>query len=199
MAQAKAKSNSVVTTQWVANDLLSIHVLGAGDLMFNRTKASEANRDAAERHGWTQRLCDRAAKGAPTRKEGTSDAAWEAAKAAVTQAKFTAIETIIAYYESGDVPWKMSGGSSEGGMLFEALCELYEGKKTASQVKVFLDSRDDSQLKVLRKVPELVEIMNRLRVERMGAVDVGDALGDLDAMGDEGEVDAEISALMTDR
>lgn len=208
MAQAKAKSNSVVTTQW-SGDILSISVLGGqlvggqatdATLMFDRTRASEANRDQAERHGWTQRLCDRAAKGAPTRKPGDTDAAWEAAKQAVTFAKYQAIEVIIAYYESGDVPWKMSGGS-EGGMLFEALCELYEGKKTVEQVRKFLDTRTDEQLKVLRKVPELVEIMNRLRVERSGAVDTASVLGDLDAMGDKGEpsVDEEISALMTDQ
>jgi hypothetical protein len=208
MAQAKAKSNSVVTTQW-SGDILSISVLGGqlvggqatdATLMFDRTRASEANRDQAERHGWTQRLCDRAAKGAPTRKPGDTDAAWEAAKQAVTFAKYQAIEVIIAYYESGDVPWKMSGGS-EGGMLFEALCELYDGKKTVEQVRKFLDSRTDDQLKVLRKVPELVEIMNRLRVERSGAVDTASVLGDLDAMGDgeEPSVDEEISALMTDQ
>ena len=208
MAQAKAKSNSVVTTQW-SGDILTINVLGGqlvggratdAAVLFDRTSASEANRDAAEKHGWTQRLCDRAAKGAPTRAPGTTDAQWEAAKQAVTFAKYTAIETIVAYYESGDVPWKMSGGASEGGMLFEALVELYDGKKTAEQVKKFLDSRTDEQMKVLRKVPELVTIMNRLRLERAGTVDAGSALGDLDAMGDEpSEVDAEISALMTDQ
>ena len=181
MAQAKAKSNSVVTTQWQDN-VLSITVLGAGVLSFNRTYASEANRDLAEKHGWTQRLCDRAAKGAPSRTPQMTDAQWEAAKAVVVQSKFTAISTIIAYYESGDVAWKMSGGASEGGMLFEALVEHYSGKKTVEQVKQFLDSRTDEQLKVVRKIPALIEIMNRLRLERATPVDTTDALGDLEDM-----------------
>jgi hypothetical protein len=204
MAQAKAKSNSVVTTQW-NGDILTVNVLG-GQLvggqptdaaaMFDRTRASEANRDAAEKHGWTQRICDKMAKSAPTRAAGQTDEQWAQVKIQHTLSKFVAVEKIIAYYESGDVPWKMSGGS-EGGMLFEALCELYEGKKTVDQVRKFLDSRTDEQLKVLRKVPELVEIMNRLRVERSGAVDTASALGDLDAMGEEsGDVDDEIAALM---
>ena len=172
------------------SDILTITVLGAAPdgsdraLMFDRTAASVANRDAAERHGWTQRLCDRAAKGRDPKTGQSASAAL----------KYAAIEQIIQYYESGDVPWKMSGGGSEGGMLFEALCEHYEGKKAVEQIRKFLDSRTDEQLKVVRKVPELVEIMNRLRVERMGSVDAGAALGDLDAMG----VDEEISALMTD-
>jgi hypothetical protein len=190
MAQAKAKSNSVVTTQW-SGDILGITVLGAGQLLFDRTKASEANRDLAEKHGWTQRLCDRMAKGRDA-KTGLS---------ASPKLKFDAVAGIIAYYESGDVPWKMSGGGSEGGMIFEALCEFYAGKKSAEQVRKFLDTRTDEQMKVVRKVPELIEIMNRLRLERAKTVDIGDALGDLDAMGDEGEgaeLDQEISDLMTD-
>jgi hypothetical protein len=205
MAQAKAKSNSVVTTQW-NGDILTVNVLG-GQLvggqptdaaaMFDRTRASEANRDAAEKHGWTQRICDKMAKSAPTRAAGQSDEQWAQVKINHTLSKFVAVEQIIAYYESGDVPWKMSGGGSEGGMLFEALCEMYEGKKSVDQVRKFLDTRDDAQLKVLRKIPEVVEIMNRLRVERSGAVDTAGALGDLDAMGEEsGEVDGEIAALM---
>jgi hypothetical protein len=180
MAQAKAKSNSVVTTQWDGN-ILAINVLGAGAVLFDRTKASADNRDAAERHGWTQRLCDRAAKAAPSRAIGTTDEQWAAIKKAHTLSKFTSIKVIAEYYESGDVAWKMSGGGSEGGMLFEALCELYEGKKSVEQVREFLDSRTDEQLKVVRKVPALIEIMNRLRLERMGDSDAGDALAELDA------------------
>src|SRR5271166_3808229 len=75
MAQAKAKSNSVVTTEW-SGDILTIEVLGAGAIMFDRTAASADNRDWAEKHGWTQRLSNRAAISAPTRKAGVSDSDW---------------------------------------------------------------------------------------------------------------------------
>jgi hypothetical protein len=197
MTQAKAKSNSVVTTEW-SGDILSLSVLGAGTLMFDRTRCSAANRDRAEQHGWTQRLCDRMAKKAPVRVVGQADAAWEASKAAFTQAKYDSVKVIIEYYESGEVAWKMSGGgATEGGMLFEALCELYADKRSAEQIREFLDTRTDEQLKVVRKVPALVDIMNRLRAERAGQVDVEEALGDLDEM-DEVTVDEEVSQLMTD-
>lgn len=186
MAQAKAKSNSVVTTQW-SGDILEIEVLGAGTLMFDRTLASAANREAAEKHGWTQRLCDRAAKGRDT-KTG------QAAPAAV---KFGAIESLLKYYESGDVPWKMSGGAQEGGLLFEALCE-FRSDKTAEQIKKFLGSRTPKQLSELRASQDLMPIINRLRAERAGDVDTAEALGDLDAMeGDEAMTeDEEIAKLM---
>lgn len=201
MTQAKAKSNSVVTTVW-QGDILQVEVLGIGQLLFDRTKASTANRDHAEKHGWTQRHCDKAAKAAPVRFAGQSEADWAAAKRAFVQSKFDAIEASIKHYEQGEVSWKMSGGASEGGMLFEALVEMYEGKKSREQVKSFLDSRSEEQLKVVRKIPALVVIMNRLRLERTAPVDMGAALGDLDAMGGDEEagltVDQEISDLMAD-
>ena len=193
MTQAKAKTNSTITTQW-SGDILTIEVLGAGALMFDRTLASAANRDQAEKHGWTQRLCDRAAKGRDSK----------TGQPASPQLKYNAIEELLKHYESGEVAWKMSGGAAEGGMLFEALCEMYEGRKTEEQVRKFLDSRSESQVKDLRKIPELMTIINRLRIERAGTVDMGEALGDLDAMGDgdaeeEVTVDQEISELMSDR
>jgi hypothetical protein len=179
--QTKAKVTSVMTTEW-SGDLLTIEVLGVGALMFDRTLASPANRDQAEKHGWTQRLSDRAAKSAAVRKPGMTEEAWAEARLAVTKGKHAAVEALIAYYESGEVSWKMSGGGTEGGMLLEALLELYEGKKTGDQIRAFLGSRTDEQLKTLRKVPGLVEIMNRLRAERAGEVDVEAALGELDDM-----------------
>ena len=205
MTQAKAKSNSVVTTQW-SEDILSITVL-QGQLvggmptdataMFDRTKASEANRDQAEKHGWTQRLCDSMAKSAPSRAAGQSEAQWLETLAGFKRSKFQAVEDLIAYYESGEVNWKRAGGGRDGTMLLDALCEL-RSDKSREQLTKFLESRTAEQLKVICKIPELIVIVNRLRVERMKPVDMGDALGDLDAMG-EVTVDEEISALMTDQ
>jgi hypothetical protein len=183
MANAKAKSNSVVTTLWI-NSILNISVLGIDQpITFDCDLASEANRAQAERHGWTQRLCDRAAKGAVVRAAGMSDAQYEAAKAAVTQSKFNAIKELAEYYMSGDVAWRMAGGgsASEGGLLFEALCE-FKPEKTPAQITEFIESRTKEQLAVVRKVPELMSIMNRLRMERAGTVDVEEALGDLDSI-----------------
>jgi hypothetical protein len=173
MANAKAKSNSVVTTQWAGN-VLAISVLGVETpVKFDMELASLANRAQAERHGWTQRLCDRAAKGRDL-KTGQS---------ASPQSKFNAIKELSDYYMSGDVGWRMAGGgsASEGGLLFEALCE-FRSEKTPQQITEFLESRTKDQAANLRKIPELMEIMNRLRIERAGTVDMGEALGDLDSI-----------------
>lgn len=194
MAQAKAKSNSVVTTEW-SGDILTLTVLGAGAVMFDRTAASAANRDWAEKHGWTQRLSNLAAIAAPVRAKGLSEEQWLSQLAGHTAAKYERIAMGADYYEKGDVPWKMgaTGAGAEGSLLFRALCEL-RTDKTEEQLRKFLDSRTTAQLAQLRKIKELVEIMNRLRSESAADVDVSEALSDLDMP----SVDEEISQLMTD-
>jgi hypothetical protein len=197
MTQAKAKSNSVVTTQW-SGCILTINVLGAqmvggkptdAALMFDMEKASIANREAAERHGWTQRLCDRAAKGRDPKTGQSASAAL----------KYAAIEELINYYEGGDVPWKMSGGGSgDGGMLLTALCRL-RPNLTVDQVATFLETRTPEQLKAVKLRKDVVEQMNQIRLERAGAVDNDDAFAELDALGTdetETDVDGEIAELI---
>jgi hypothetical protein len=183
MANAKAKSNSTVTTVW-NGWRLCIEVIGAGKVEFDAELTTEGLREQAERHGWTQRLCDRAAKGAVVRSAGMTDGQYEAAKAAVTQSKYNAIKDLADYYMSGDVQWRMAGGgsSNESGLLFEALCEFRADTRTPAQITDFLESRTKEQLATVRKIPGVVEIMNRLRMERAGTVDVDEALGDLDSI-----------------
>lgn len=183
MTQAKAKTNSVLTTTWDSS-VLTIEVLGAGSIMFDMTKASPGNRAQAERHGWTQRLADRAAI-ARNQKTG---------QPATPQVKYAAIAELAAYYESGAEDWRMGGsGERDGGLLFTALCE-FRPELTEGTIQEHLKSRTKEQLTALRAVPAIMEIMNRLRVERMGKVDTEAALGELDALSE--NVDDEIAELM---
>jgi len=200
MTQAKAKSNSVVTTRWDESScVLSINFLGAGTVEFDRSKASEANREQAEMHGWTQRLCDAAAKAAPVRAAGMSDHQWAAAKLAHTQERMAQVERLAKHYEGGDVPWRMAGTgqSSEGGLLLTALCRL-KPNLTVAQVAKFLEERTAEQMKAVRARRDVVEMMNQVRLERAGTVDASGALDELDALeGDQGdEVDEEIAELI---
>lgn len=182
MAQAKAKSNSVVTTVWDGMKL-AITVLGVENpVVFDQSAASVGNREAAERHGWTQRLCDRAAIGAPKREIGMSDAVWSQVKAQHALAKFQSIQKLAEYYMGGDVPWKMSGGGGgDGGLLLTALCRL-RPDRTVAQIGGFLDSRTPEQMKLVRARKDVVEMMNQIRLERAGDTDASDALDELDDM-----------------
>lgn len=182
MAQAKAKSNSVVTTVWTGMQL-AITVLGVEKpVVFDQEKASADNRAAAERHGWTQRLCDRAAIGAPKREIGMSDAVWTQVKAQHVLAKWQAISELAEYYMGGDVAWKMTGGGGgDGGLLMTALCRL-RPDRTVGQIAGFLESRTKEQLVAVRARRDVVEMMNAVRLERAGDVDASDALDELDAI-----------------
>jgi hypothetical protein len=180
MTQAKAKSNSVVTTQW-SGDILTINVLGAGEagadgvrealgLMFDRSAAHAALRDRAEQHGWTQRIVDAAAISADP-KTGKVD----------PLAKYEAMEKVIKHYESGSADWRLatSAGAGEGTMLLRALC-MVKPEKSEEQIRKFLDSRTAEQLKTIRKLKEVVQAMNQLRLEAAGDQGVEEALGELD-------------------
>jgi len=181
MAQAKPKGNSVVTTVWTGWQL-KIDVLGAGAILFNADQMSKDNRETAEKHGWVQRLCDRAAMQAPTRKALTTEAEWLGILAKHKMAKFSAIAELAQYYEGGDVPWKMTGtAEKDGGLLFTALCE-FKPRLTEGQIAEHLKTRTPAQLTEIRAIPEIVDIMNRLRKERVAKVDTKSALGDLAAL-----------------
>jgi hypothetical protein len=182
MAQAKAKGNSVVTSQWEGN-VLSIAVLGSGTVLFDRTKASGDNRDQAERHGWLQRIMDAAAIAAPTRALGTTEENWLAQLAAHKAAKYEAVKELAEYYEAGEVAWKRIGGGAgaDSGLFFTALCE-FRPKSTSEKLAAHVKSLDKDGLAALKAVPEIVDIMNRLRKERLAKVDTTSALAGLEAL-----------------
>jgi hypothetical protein len=179
-----------MTTVWTGN-ILAINVLGVGEVMFDAEAASAANRAQAERHGWTQRLADRAALPAPVRAAGMGDDAWRAMLAAHRAAKHAAIAELAEYYMSGDVAWKMSGsGEREGGLLLRALVVL-KPNRTLEQIQTFLKSRTPAQLKEVRNDRAVVEQMNKLRLEAIGDQDTSGALAGLDD--DEGDAEGDDS------
>src|SRR5260221_337315 len=62
MVTEKRKANSVVTVSYRDDGLMEIAVLGAGSIVFDKTKASRECRADAEDHGWEQRFRDATAK-----------------------------------------------------------------------------------------------------------------------------------------
>src|ERR1700676_1607898 len=204
MAQAKAKSNSVVTTVW-SGDILTINVLGGqliggrpadAAVMFDRSKASDDNNDMANKHGWTQKHCDRAAIPAPIRGKGMTEEQWAKVLVEHRLQKYENIVKSVEYFEQGAVNWKMSGlgGSGDGGLLLTALFRL-KPKLRVDQVAAFLESRTAEQMKTIRLRSDVVEMQNQIRLERAGPIDNDDSFAELEAMGED-SVDDEIAELM---
>ena len=155
----------MVTTRW-DGDILHINVIGAGELTFDRTKVHGDNCVYAEKHGWTQRICDKAALKAPVRAAGMSDAAWLEAKQAYTLARRDAMRIVIDYYESGAVAWKMVGaaGEREGGLLLESLVRLWT-HKTRESIDAFLKTKDKSSRDGLLASEKVRPVADAIRAE----------------------------------
>jgi hypothetical protein len=60
------------------------------------------------------------------------------------------------------------GGANAGGLLFRALCEMYAGRKSAEDIKAFLEGKSDKEKAALRKNPKVAEIIDRLRASEGG-------------------------------
>src|SRR5271156_2607215 len=111
MSEAKENTRRVIDQVWVGG-VLSISVKGAGEIVFDPSKAAGAMRRYAEEFGWSNRFMNAAAK--------SVDASGRPASPAE---KHAAILALVEHYEGGAEQWTM-GSQSEGGLLLAALCEL---------------------------------------------------------------------------
>lgn len=176
--QIRKKTNSVMTTR-VEGSVLTITVLNDGighntlpPITFDADDASEANNAHARMHGWTQRLCDRAAKG----RNPTTGAS------ATPQEKYDAILELAEYYMSGDVAWKMSGSGVGGdGLLLRALME-YKPGHSRERLVAYLATLAPKVKNQLLNSAAILPIANRLRAEAAGDVDADELLAGMDAL-----------------
>jgi len=95
---AKVKSNAVTSGTWdAAGNVLTLNIVGAGTVVFDRTAASTKCRDEAERQGWYKRLINAAAI---SRDEETG-------KSATPAEKFDAVKALADHYATGTEAWHL--------------------------------------------------------------------------------------------
>ena len=70
------------------------------------------------------------------------------------------------------------GGGVSGGLLFRALCRLYD-RKTPEEIKTFLDTKTKAEQSALRANPKIAAIIDEIRAERVSGVDSDDLLDEL--------------------
>lgn len=82
--------------------------------------------------------------------------------------KWERMAALIAHYETGTAEWSRIREASgvAGGFLFEALCEMYEGKQTPAQVREFLDGLSNAEQAALREDDEVEPIIARIKAKR---------------------------------
>lgn len=121
--------------------------------------ASQLNSDiaaAATMHGLKQKLVDAAAI---SRNPDTG-------RSATVQDKFDAVKAVYDRLLAGSWNAIREGGGNAGGLLFRALCRMYEGRKTSEQIREYLDAKTDAEKAALRKNPKVAAIIDTLRAEK---------------------------------
>lgn len=123
-------------------------------------------------HGLKQKLVDAAAisRDPDTGREASLDV------------KFAAVAEVFDRLTDPEAPeWnkRREGGGNSGGLLFRALVQKYDGRKTPEQIKSFLDGKSDKEKAALRKNPDIAKIIDDLRTKD-GDTSGDDLLAELD-------------------
>jgi len=129
---------------------------GNGDII--ELHADRVNPDiqiAAMMHGFKQKLVD---AGAISRNPETG-------RAASVEDKYNAVKTVFDRLLTGQWNATREGGGATGGLLLQALCRMYDGRKTPDELRDYLAGKSDAEKTALRKNPKVATIIDTIRVE----------------------------------
>ena len=123
-------------------------------------------------HGLKQKLVDAAAISRNP----------ETGRAASVEDKYQAVKTVYDRLLSGQWNAVREGGGATGGLLLQALCRMYAGRKTSDELKAFLADKSDAEKTALRKNPRVAQIIEDIRAEQGKAanIDTDELLGELE-------------------
>lgn len=106
-------------------------------------------------HGLKQKLVDAAAISRNT----------DTGRSATTWDKYNAVKNVADQLLSGSWNKVREGGAKPaGGILFQALCEMFD-TKTPAQVRAFLDSKTKEEAAALRKNPRVMAIIASIQAK----------------------------------
>ena len=123
-------------------------------------------------HGLKQKLVDAAAISRNP----------ETGRAATVEDKYQAVKTVYDRLLAGQWNATREGGGNAGGLLFQALCRMYAGRKTPEQLREFLVDKTDAEKTALRKNPRVAQIIEDIRAEsgKAASIDTDELLGELE-------------------
>ena len=123
-------------------------------------------------HGLKQKLVDAAAISRNP----------ETGRPATVGDKNQAVKTVYDRLLAGQWNSTREGGGNAGGLLFQALCRMYAGRKTPDQLREFLAAFSDAEKTALRKNPRVAQIIEDIRAEQGKAanIDTDELLGELE-------------------
>jgi|SRR6185436_7080488 len=124
-------------------------------------------RAQAMMHGFKQKLVDAAAISRNP----------ETGKSATVDDKYKAVLAVYQRLYQGQWNIPRGEGTGNGGLLFRALCVMFDGQKSADEVRAWLDGKSEAEQAALRKNPRVADIIERIRPKAKP-----DASVDTDAM-----------------
>ena len=171
----KREQSAIVANVTLAGDMvngsLGLAFANGKNLTIQLRDLSPELLEQAALHGLKQKLVDAAAI---SRNPDTG-------RAASIDDKYEAVRTVFDRLLSGSWNAVREGGSgASGGLLFRALCRMYEGRKTAEDIKEFLEGKSDAEKAALRKNPKIAAIIDTLRAEKGDGGNSEELLAELD-------------------
>lgn len=149
-----AKRPAIVVKQSQGNLLFDVD--GMGILELSVGNLSDELRERGMFHGFEQKVRDAAAIGYK-QKDGS-------VRRPSNREKYDAMAEVIERLHAGN--WNAEGREGAPTLLFEGLCRMYEGKKTAEEVRAWLDGKSEEAKRQLAKNPRVAEFIAKVRAER---------------------------------
>jgi len=127
--QTKPKANSIITHE-VRGGAIMFTVKGAGNVLLDTGKLSQAVQSRAMLHGMIQRISDAAAIGRNP----------ETGASATPEEKLANMAALVAHYESGTAEWSRKRGTGEGrdtsGITLQAIARVKGITEDAARASV---------------------------------------------------------------
>ena len=177
----QTKRNAAISATIVTNETdnrpceLLLRFANGQELAITASQLPNHVMEYAIYHGLKQKLVDAAAISRNP----------ETGRAASVEDKYQAVKTVFDRLLTGQ--WNATregGGGNAGGLLLQALCRMYTGRKTPDQLREFLTDKSDAEKTALRKNPRVAQIIETIR-EETGKVANIDTDGLLDELEDE--------------
>ena len=155
------KRNATITAT-IDGDTLTLTFANGETLTMRGDALNSDVQQYAMMHGLKQKLVDAAAISRNP----------ETGRAASVEDKFQAVKTVYDRLLAGQWNAPREGGGATGGLLLQALCRMYAGRKTADELKAFLAEKTDAEKTALRKNPRVAAIIEDIRAEQGKAANI---------------------------
>lgn len=152
----------------IVGNLLTLRFANGDALDLQAADLTMDLRTYAMMHGLKQKLVDAAALPCDP----------ETGRSPSLAAKIAAVREVYDRLMAGQWNKPAGEGVATGGLLFAALCRMYEGRKTGEELKTYLAGKSDKEKAALRKNPKIAAIIETIKAERV----TDDEIGNTDEM-----------------